>query len=352
MRDTRYPVFVGIEHVFAVVTALRDVVRWPRKHGSGNPSREKSSARSTVHLSEITWLRSPSPEPQNLNSCQLPIIELTTPGARNIIALKNDFTMTSVRSSFSVGVLLTCSYYVTVSTALGQTYSPLLAPSTTYNDLFVAYCSSGGYIIPNCDMTASTDYYEDTNAHTESQHAGSAPLSTVSPSSFNTGASGYVYVTLTTTAVGHAEYARFCASGGCTDLDYAVGDTLYWVSDHGIWTHVGARVEHGNSVNYNHWMKTYPAYQFYCTTVDYQAEYPGSVAANDMSLPFGGYFDIDGYWTTGPHASHRTGADVDINGTNDAFLDFCLDNGATYVTKHGPGNLHCRWAEYGTHCLE
>ena len=32
---------------------------------------------------------------------------------------------------------------------------------------------------------------------------------------------------------------------------------------------------------------------------------------NDISLPFGGLFDIDGNWRS-PHGSHRTGKDVDI----------------------------------------
>lgn len=255
---------------------------------------------------------------------------------------------TLIRSLFALGVLLICSFYVTAPTALGQTYSPLFAPSTSHT--VTLWCEDDyGFLITNCDMAVATGYYINTNAHTESQHSGSAPLSTVSPTSFNTGEDGYQDVTLTTTVVGHAEYIRACASV-CKDFDYAVGDTLYWVSDHGIWTHVGARPEHGSSVNYNHWMKTYPAYQFYCSTLDYQAKYPGLVADNDMSLQFGGYFDVNGYWTYGAHASHRTGADVDINGTNDDFLNYCLDYGATFVTKHGPGNLHCRWAEYGTHC--
>ncbi len=39
----------------------------------------------------------------------------------------------------------------------------------------------------------------------------------------------------------------------------------------------------------------------------------GLMGVNDMSLPFGGAFDIEGTWGTGSHITHRLGVDVDIN---------------------------------------
>lgn len=39
----------------------------------------------------------------------------------------------------------------------------------------------------------------------------------------------------------------------------------------------------------------------------------GRIGINDMSLPFGGTFDIAGSWSTSFHISHRAGYDVDVD---------------------------------------
>jgi hypothetical protein len=41
-------------------------------------------------------------------------------------------------------------------------------------------------------------------------------------------------------------------------------------------------------------------------------EFGKKISINDMSLPWGGLFDINGDWLT-PHTSHRRGMSVDIN---------------------------------------
>ncbi len=134
--------------------------------------------------------------------------------------------------TFYQGLLSLCLLTITVHTAVGQVYSPLFAPNTSQS--VNVYCLDGnGYVVTNCSVTLSTGYYADTNAHTAAYHSGSAPLTSVSPTSLNTGASGYASATITTTNVGHAEYLRVCTST-CTRLEYAVGHTIYWVSDHGI----------------------------------------------------------------------------------------------------------------------
>jgi hypothetical protein len=47
---------------------------------------------------------------------------------------------------------------------------------------------------------------------------------------------------------------------------------------------------------------------------DYEAMYPGSTnpEINDMSLPFGGKFEIAGNWGAGSHAEHRVGRNCDF----------------------------------------
>ena len=235
-----------------------------------------------------------------------------------------------------------CMLILTAQRSEAQSYSPLYATSSS-RTLYAGCFDQYNNFIPYCNVTISTNYYADTNAHTAAQHAGSSPLSTVSPSSGNTGTTGLPF-THTTTIVGHAEYIRVCASGGtCTNSNYAVGYTIYYVNDHGIWTLNGARVEHGNSTAYNHWMTTNAAYGLYYATLDYQANVdPALVAVNDMSLTFGGKFDINGSWS-GDHVAHYYGTDVDINYTQDSFMSYCTARGANYTVKHAPGNLHCRW---------
>lgn len=238
-------------------------------------------------------------------------------------------------------MLTLCILALTATTANAQAYSPLY-PTSSGRTLYAACFDASQNFIPNCPVSLSTGYYADTNAHTASQHSGSSPLSTVSPSSGSTGSSGLAF-THTTTIIGHAEYIRVCAPGVCTDYNYAVGYTIYYVSDHGIWSHVGATSQHGSSTAYNHWMTTAAATGIYNATLDYQANVnPALVAANDMSLPFGGKFDINGSWS-GDHSSHFFGTDVDINGTLDSFMSYCTAQGAIYTVKHAPGNLHCRW---------
>jgi hypothetical protein len=238
-------------------------------------------------------------------------------------------------------MLTLCILALTANTADAQSYSPLYATSSSRTLYAVCYDAFGNFI-PNCPVSLSTNYYADTNAHTASQHSGSSPLSTVSPSSGSTGTSGLPF-THTTTVVGHAEYIRVCAPAICQDYNYAVGYTIYYVNEHGIWTLVGATAQHGNSTAFNHWMTTNAANGIYATTLDYQANVnPALVSVNDMSLPFGGKFDINGTWS-GDHASHYFGTDVDINGTLDSFMSYCTAHGANFTVKHAPGNLHCRW---------
>ena len=47
----------------------------------------------------------------------------------------------------------------------------------------------------------------------------------------------------------------------------------------------------------------------------YFDEYGEKVGINDMSLPRGGLFDLNGDWIT-PHQTHREGKNADIRSTN------------------------------------
>lgn len=60
---------------------------------------------------------------------------------------------------------------------------------------------------------------------------------------------------------------------------------------------------------------------------DYYAEKSIAIGVNDMSLPWGGLFDIDNDWTT-PHSLHRLGKsfDVDHAGVDEDTLDTIASN--------------------------
>lgn len=58
----------------------------------------------------------------------------------------------------------------------------------------------------------------------------------------------------------------------------------------------------------------------------------GEMRLNDMSLEFGGLFDISGQWRT-PHNSHRTGRDVDIENISARDTTLMVFNPVTGVTR-------------------
>jgi hypothetical protein len=226
--------------------------------------------------------------------------------------------------------------------ARGQVYSPLYPPSSTQN--LYAYCYYyDGSIVYNCTVAIGSGAYYNTNGHF---HNTSRPYSTVSPTSGNTGGSGYVPVTLTTKIIGQAETAFACAYT-CGYFDYAVGyGDIYW-TDNAIFTLVGGNTTNHGDNTFNHWMMSDAAYAIYYTCGDYiAASGAASCVLNDMALPFGGKFDINQNWTS-PHITHDRGRAVDINsvppGNVAQFLGFCTAHGAVEALQEANGSLHCRF---------
>jgi hypothetical protein len=107
------------------------------------------------------------------------------------------------------------------------------------------------------------------------------------------------------------------------------------------------------------------AYGIWYTAQRYLSAKPtqGKIEVNDMSLPFGGLFDINNNWNA-PHSSHSRGTSVDVraNGLGSfsipttkagEMVDDCVFNGS--VPGHGnsfyeaPGtdfaHVHCRWPD-------
>jgi hypothetical protein len=112
-------------------------------------------------------------------------------------------------------------------------------------------------------------------------------------------------------------------------------------------------------------MKSDPAYALYYCTIAFLQRHPEQVkiCTNDMSLPFGGVFDINQNWSP-PHTYHRKGDSVDIptsaanscpsyrvpDSIRREFLQLCIDSyGAIPERANCAGSclesnhIHFRW---------
>jgi len=91
----------------------------------------------------------------------------------------------------------------------------------------------------------------------------------------------------------------------------------------------------------NHWVDSIALSSLVSGTVEFlQATWNRNqerMRINDIGLPFGGLFDINGTWRN-PHISHRTGKDVDIeNGNRLLRLQEVLNNKGWAYIPEGPG---------------
>ena len=241
-----------------------------------------------------------------------------------------------------------------------QSYSPLYAPKSTNLQQWTCINESTGAPIPGASWYIS-DYgwFAGTNDHL---HYTTPPTSTESPTSGTADGSGNFQFNLNPSLIGQAEYYEVTCqkagyNAGSAELDYAVGYTIYWVSQPGTLYQIGGNTtNHGDNTG-DHWMMSSPAYGIYYTAIAYLNAYNkgNQVCDNDMALPFGGKFDINDNWTT-PHVAHDIGSAVDIAITSSqcpanyvvknpsAFVNLCISNGAVGgVSYAGSKDIHCNW---------
>jgi hypothetical protein len=177
-----------------------------------------------------------------------------------------------------------------------------------------------------------------------------------------TGPSGTTTFYLRSSQVGQQEVVVACPQrwdGICGTTNVIVGyQDIYYVEEKPEWVHVGFTSEHGGSNAFNHWMTSNAAYMIWYTTTNFRAQFPdvGRIAINDMSLPFGGIFDLKQNWQ-GSHFNHSRGTSVDVRnngGPNSVphahtrrFMDGCGWFGATIVLledEYGSNrHIHCQW---------
>jgi len=257
--------------------------------------------------------------------------------------------------------------------AAATTSDPFFAPSTT-SFLAYAFCRNfAGNLLPACPVDVFTLPYTNSNAHfhTDGPTRPRSRLSTQSGGPFNSSVislttdalSGQTPIYAQTTDTGQQEIVLACATASplpCASLNYWVGyQDLYYVAARSQWILIGGnRTGHGND-DFNHYMTSNAAYALLATTDQYLAAHPeqGTIAVNDMSLPFGGRFDIEaGNRWRNPHIRHMTGRSVDIRGSLGAsmipfqyqqeFKALCFTvGGATYAEVELIGSsaqhIHC-----------
>jgi len=245
-----------------------------------------------------------------------------------------------------------------------------------------------GNPVKPCLLSVQVVSITNSNSHYNDFHSGTRPTSTVDPPNNQPPFSGYlngeIFFDHTTKHIGQQETLVVFGGDGGVCITYWVGagrpDVTMFYNDHPErWEKIGATPEHG-TVNENRYMTWNAANQFYNASEDYLSvhgtgpNFPnghnhqttGKLAVNDMSLPFGGKFDLEGKWgydsqgnvTNEKHLEHQVGTAVDIRANTlthaipldhqPIFEQLCRNRGATLAQTEFPvgdsrRHIHCRW---------
>ncbi|HEX3880725.1 MAG TPA: hypothetical protein VHW24_27275 [Bryobacteraceae bacterium] len=255
------------------------------------------------------------------------------------------------------------------SNCFAQSYSPMYTPSSSHNLSFQCI-DIYDRPIPGAHFTVTPGVYHQTNAHLHD--SSSHPFSSASPGSGYADSNGVFSFTLVDTLIGQAEFISITCSNQAGQVtgqfNYAVGYNDVYYNDHpDIWIKIGGDdtgggTGHGTTA-YNRYMTSSAAYGLYNATYTYFGTHPGvsQLCTNDMTLPFGGKFDISDTWAS-PHISHDRGTAGDVAGPGSSqcpasnqvvisdFIAACVANGANATHSIPEGNhAHCNWADPSTY---
>lgn len=176
------------------------------------------------------------------------------------------------------------------------------------------YCSFFGAPVPDCDITINPLVPAEPNTGGHIHSDGGRPLGTLNPMQGNSGSDAFLTVTYTAPIA--SGVIRVSGSGYHPNYGFFSGTFTIGIMVPGL-------QELGASGNYDLVGQTaaHPSNHFGTATFlaslgsaaqAYTTAYPGQrLAYNDISLPYGGLFDISGGWST-PHISHRLGTDADL----------------------------------------
>lgn len=178
------------------------------------------------------------------------------------------------------------------------------------------YCSLFGVPIPDCDITNNEPVPAEPNTGGHMHGDGDRPLGTLMPMQGNTGSNAALTVTYTAPEASgvirvsgtgyHPLYGPF--SGSFTIGVWVPNLARLVPSPTNNFDLIGQTTSHPD----NHWGTASLLGSLVRLANTYANNYPGSrLAYNDISLQYGGLFDIGAGWGT-PHRSHRLGTDVDL----------------------------------------
>lgn len=175
-------------------------------------------------------------------------------------------------------------------------------------------CSFFGAAVPNCDITLNPLVVAEPNTGGHMHGDGGRPLGSIFPMQGNTGSQAYLATTYT--APEAAGVIRVSGSGthpqyGFFSGTFTIGTMVSGLSPLGpsmTYDLVGQTAAHPD----NHYGTPSFIASLGTLAYAYNQMFPGQkLAYNDMSLPWGGIFDIFANWGS-PHRSHRLGTDVDV----------------------------------------
>lgn len=185
--------------------------------------------------------------------------------------------------------------------------------------------TSNGQPVSNHPVNATATAVANSGGHL---HDGNRPIGTFAPTTGDTLANGVFTTTYTPSQFGGTEtiiirsglYPNVQATRDLTvrvpDLEL-LPETDYYVQIGGTIHHPGPPMQEVD--NTNHWGRPDVNQAIQQLARDFNAMYrvrppiADLLQFNDISLPNGGVFDINGMWATNYHADHREGINVDFN---------------------------------------
>ncbi len=214
---------------------------------------------------------------------------------------------------------------------------------------YVGCFNSYGQLLPSCCPSVFQGVYTYSGGH---NHAPGPRASLTQGSACYSNYEG-VRLDIRTSTAGQAELIRLCGSL-CSDWilfsQYAQFNTYYLqqLSAGANYELQGATGSHAS----NHFGTRYVTLAIPAIANEYAASPNGhSIGINDISLVYGGVFDIAGTWAENNHQNHRMGLNVDVQYRVDmtglsirdlsTFQQICANySGNAAIHNAGTGNQH------------
>lgn len=225
-------------------------------------------------------------------------------------------------------------------------------------------------LVPFCSIRFSAVSIRNSGGHFHNVNRPSGKVATSRNGPFRdtlrirTNARGRVTVWFRTNSrtIGQSEAVIGCSDANiCGYEAYNAGlSNLYRVYPSSKWVLVGGYTTGHGGNSFNHWMTSTARAKLWTVVSRFLTTHPtqGKVALNDMSLNFGGVFDLRRNWSP-PHFTHSYGTSVDVQARTvstgysipasrvDDFLSECRAAGATSAALESPGtsnqHIHCGW---------